>query len=150
MTEFHPDIISGKTCPYCGKPTELIDSAEIYSGTSYGYIYVCRPCNAYVGCHHGTTHSFGRLANEELRQYKHCAHEIFDLIWQNKHKSRFNAYTWLQQQLHLDRRYTHIGMFDTDYCKIVIERSRDYILKKDAERYTSQIDETLRKYKVEI
>ncbi len=35
-------IFTGKVCPYCGKPTELMDSAEIYGGTSYGPIYICR------------------------------------------------------------------------------------------------------------
>lgn len=38
-------------CPYCGERAEFVDSAEVYHGQSYGLIYLCRPCDAYVGCH---------------------------------------------------------------------------------------------------
>lgn len=44
------EIITGKVCPYCGKPTEYVDSSVIY-GRSYGMIYLCRDCRAYVGVH---------------------------------------------------------------------------------------------------
>lgn len=40
-------------CPYCGELAELIDSKEIYS-RSYGKAWICRTCDAYVGCHKGT------------------------------------------------------------------------------------------------
>lgn len=44
-------INSAKICPYCyGKP-EYVDSKEIY-GVSYGMVYLCRSCDAYVGVHH--------------------------------------------------------------------------------------------------
>ena len=33
------EILSGKICPYCGKPTEYVDSSIIY-GRSYGMIYL--------------------------------------------------------------------------------------------------------------
>ena len=72
-------IFTGKICPYCGKETELIDSAEVYHGVSYGWMYICRPCDAYVGCYKGTKKALGRLANAELRKYKHEAHGVFDL-----------------------------------------------------------------------
>ena len=32
-------ILTGKVCPYCGKESELIDSAEVY-GQSYGWILI--------------------------------------------------------------------------------------------------------------
>lgn len=72
------EIITGKVCPYCGNTTDLIDSAEIYGGVSYGMIYICRDCNAYVGCHSGTSIAKGRLANAELRaaKKKHIAFSI--------------------------------------------------------------------------
>lgn len=35
------EILTGKICPYCGKPTEYVDSSIIY-GRSYGMIYLCR------------------------------------------------------------------------------------------------------------
>lgn len=91
MTSFDIDIISGKIWPYCKCKTELIDSAEIYDGVSYGQMYICRNCNAYVGCHKDSSKSLGRLANEELRRYKHCAHLVFDMIWENHFMSRYNG-----------------------------------------------------------
>lgn len=60
-------IFKGKVCPYCKEQTEYVDSACIY-GKSYGMIYLCRKCDAYVGVHKGTNKALGRLANKELRQ----------------------------------------------------------------------------------
>ena len=42
------DIHKGLVCPYCGQPTEYVDSSEVYS-KNYGKIYLCRPCEAW-GC----------------------------------------------------------------------------------------------------
>lgn len=67
------EIFTGKICPYCGKPTEFVDSSVIY-GRSYGMIYLCRDCRAYVGVHKGTNQALGRLANAELRDAKKEAH----------------------------------------------------------------------------
>ncbi|MBR3797536.1 MAG: hypothetical protein IKK36_01290 [Bacteroidales bacterium] len=122
-----PLILSGKICPYCGKESELIDSAEIYNGKSYGKMYICRPCDAYVGCHWSSNKALGRLANAELRKYKHEAHNTFDQIWEKNLMGRHQAYTWLSQQLGTKRHLTHIGMFDVDLCQKVIQLSTDYI-----------------------
>lgn len=73
------EIFTGKICPYCGKPTEYVDSSVIY-GRSYGMIYLCRDCRAYVGVHKGTDQALGRLANAELRKAKKEAHFYFDQI----------------------------------------------------------------------
>lgn len=73
------EILTGKICPYCGKPTEYVDSSVIY-GYSYGMIYLCRDCRAYVGVHKGTDLALGRLANAELREAKKEAHFYFDQI----------------------------------------------------------------------
>ena len=54
-------------CDYCGRETEYVDSKVIY-GKSYGKIYLCRNCMAYVGVHKGTDKPLGRLANAELRR----------------------------------------------------------------------------------
>lgn len=63
-------ILTGKICPYCGQPTEYVDSAALYHGISYGMIYLCRKCDAYVGVHRGTDKALGRLANRSLREWK--------------------------------------------------------------------------------
>jgi len=111
--EINDDISRGLICKYCGNPTELADSSEIYNGVSYGRIYICRRCQAYVCCHRGTDIAMGSVANAELRKLRHLAHEWFDAIWQNKlKKSRYNAYSWLSLRLNMNKNYTHMGLFD--------------------------------------
>lgn len=129
------DIITGKKCPYCGAVPELADSAEIY-GHSYGAIFICRPCGAYVGCHTGTNKPLGRLANKELRQWKNQAHKYFDPLWQAKMKTGFSrrrarlaGYQWLAEQMEIQLELCHIGMFDVDQCKEVVRICSPYFEK---------------------
>lgn len=126
LTERQRLILKGKICPYCGKLTEYVDSAEIY-GKSYGMIYICRDCRAYVGVHDGSSKALGRLANEELRKLKNEAHYYFDKIWKVDYMSRREAYTWLSEQLKLPIKYTHIGMFSEKTCKDVIYLSKQFL-----------------------
>lgn len=112
-------------CDYCGGPTEFVDSEVIY-GTSYGKIYLCRRCNAYVGVHKGSDCPLGRLANAELRHWKKAAHDAFDPIWRyGRFRGRRNAaYRWLAERMKLPVEKTHIGMFDVTQCKAVIQICR--------------------------
>lgn len=109
-------------CDYCGRPAKYVDSKTVY-GRSYGMLYLCECCNAYVGVHKGTNVPLGRLANAELRHWKRTAHAFFDPFWkvgQFKHQ-RNAAYRWLSEQMGLPQEKTHIGMFDVDQCKQVID-----------------------------
>ena len=91
-------------------------------------IYLCRPCHAWVGVHKGTSKALGRLANKELREAKKAAHATFDPLWKRKmkqgykkHVARGKGYKWLSQQLSIDPKDCHIGMFDVDMCEKVVE-----------------------------
>lgn len=110
------------SCPYCGQQAEYVDSAEIY-GRSYGMVYLCRPCDAYVGVHEGTDQPLGRLANRELRRWRNRAHAAFDPLWQQgRYRRRRNdAYAWLAGKMGLTKEETHIAMFDVEQCKQVIQ-----------------------------
>lgn len=109
-------------CPYCNKPVEfLADSSEIYHGKNYGPIYVCRTCQAWVGCHKGTTNPLGRLADKELRSLKIALHDEFDSIWKSGMMTRKDAYQWLAGQLGIPVDECHIGMFDNEMCKKAID-----------------------------
>lgn len=116
-------------CNYCGQPAEYVDSSEIY-GRSYGMIYLCRQCDAYVGVHKGTDCPLGRLANAQLRLMKQAAHAAFDPLWQNGRfrGRRKDAYRWLSQKMGIPEKLTHIGMFDIAECNQVIN-----ICKKEGE-----------------
>lgn len=124
-------------CNYCGKTAKFVDSAIIY-GSSYGMIYFCKDCNAWVGVHKGSATPLGTLANAELRAYRRKAHGLFDRIWRRRWMSRGKAYTWLSEQMGLSREETHIGMFSIKQCRTVIdlclvyERNRISKLKEDS------------------
>ncbi len=129
-------------CPYCNGNTVLHNSsAFIYNGQDFGPVHACEnypTCDSFVGCHPGTTNSLGRLANSQLRYWKKQAHKYFDPIWQNKKINRIynvyipdtsnrkKAYIWLSKQLDINIDITHIGMFDVETCKKVIEICKPY------------------------
>jgi len=121
------------TCDYCGEPAKLIDSVELY-GKSYGMMYMCWPCDAYVGTHKDSPdHTpLGRLANEELRTWKKKAHAAFDPLWKRKmardncsqKEARNAGYAWLAKQLDIPVKDCHIGRFDEEQCIRVTEVCR--------------------------
>lgn len=123
-------------CPYCDKPSKLVDSKVIY-GKSYGMVYHCRPCDAYVGVHRGTVNPVGTLANSELRDWRKRAHAMFDPFWQKplqdeiaqnagvtpkgiKSRHRGKAYRALSESMDLSIHHCHIGMFTVEQCREVV------------------------------
>jgi hypothetical protein len=119
--------MSNPVCPYCGKTSEFIDSSEIYHGRSYGMIYICRPCQAWVGCHKDCDEPLGTLANAELRAWRKMAHARFDPLWKNKKSggtgrmTRTGAYRWLARALGIDEENCHIGQFSLEQCHKTID-----------------------------
>lgn len=113
-------------CDYCGRRAEFVDSKIVY-GKSYGKIYLCRHCMAYVGVHKGTDKPLGRLANAELRYWKKAAHAAFDPLWKyGRFRGYRNAaYGWLSERMGLPVEKTHIGMFDVAQCKKAIQICRN-------------------------
>jgi len=111
-------------CDYCGEPAKLVTGKEIYPHRKDLYskkIYSCSDCGAYVGCHDGTEKPLGRLANKQLRYWKMRSHAAFDPKWRTKHMTRGAAYRWLAKKLGIHWKACHIGMFDVDMCKRVVE-----------------------------
>ncbi len=112
------------TCSYCGGKSELVDGSVIYPhrpDLARKWFYLCRPCQAYVGCHPKTKNPLGRLANAELRKMKSAAHAAFDPIWRDGQMKRKEAYLALAKAMNLNTDDCHIGMFDTKQCNQVIE-----------------------------
>lgn len=135
MKEFPLDIIKAEKCPYCGGKPEYKDSGCVYK-KSYGMIYICQPCQAWVGVHKGTDRPLGRLADKELRDAKILAHFYFDALWKHgvsngrkKGEVRKAAYKWLSNELGIIPIHTHIGMFDLETCKKASELCKKYYLK---------------------
>lgn len=117
-------------CPYCSEPAKLRrDSSAFYGGIDRGPIWECYPCHAWVGCHPDTTAPLGRLADKKLRRAKILAHAHFDPLWVAKIKrdgctkkeARKAGYAWLAAQLGLTSEQCHIGLFDLEQCRRVVE-----------------------------
>ena len=107
-------------CPYCQQFSKQVTGKEIYPHRKDLFslvFYSCKPCDAYVGTHKGTTQPLGRLADPTLRKAKSATHRAFDPIWKNEHMKRKAAYAWLADQLSINVKDCHIGMFDIEKCK---------------------------------
>lgn len=113
-------ILNGRICKYCMAITDFVDSAEVYS-RSYGMIYLCRPCNAYVGVHKNSNKAKGSVANHWCRELRKAAHQLFDDKWKSGAMTRTQAYKWLSGKLNIPLNECHIGMFEPDKCREVIE-----------------------------
>lgn len=134
-------------CPYCDSNAPLSSTTRIYHGRDFGLAYICEKfpeCDSYVGVHKGTEKPLGRLANKELRDWKIKAHAAFDELWRRKlakrrrergsdYKvvyARGSGYKWLREQLGIEAKDCHIGMFDVDMCKRVVEVCEPYLINK--------------------
>ncbi len=136
-------------CPYCGEEARLADSAEVYS-RSYGMIWICVPCRAWVGVHKGDgkNRPLGRLANAELREWKMRAHAAFDPMWKakvrrdecSKGRARGAGYKWLAEKLGVPVDECHIGMFDVDVCRRVVEVCRQRIMENERKQGETIMD----------
>lgn len=111
------------TCNYCKEDSVLVSGSIIYPhrpDLHSKFFYLCKPCDAYVGCHRGTQEPLGRLANAELRKFKSLAHKAFDPYWKSGEATRSLAYRALAAKLGILAKDCHIGMFDVQTCKRVI------------------------------
>lgn len=111
------------TCPYCKTVSELVTGDVVYPhrpDLKTKFYYYCAPCQAYVGCHPGTTASLGRLANAELRALKSKVHSLFDPLWKTGRMTRKGAYYLLAKELGLTVKKCHIGCFDESTCEKAI------------------------------
>lgn len=81
-------------------------------GSSY-MIWLCRPCDAFVGCHENTKKPKGRfLAKPELRDARKRAHAVIDPLWQSGCYKRSTVYIRLNEAFGKE---VHVG--DTETVK---------------------------------
>lgn len=115
-------------CDYCRRPAQLIDSAPLYGGRSYGLVWHCEPCRAWVGVHKNSRMHvpLGRLANAQLRKWKMKAHAAFDPLWRDGPMTRHEAYVWMQTALGISKEAAHIGKFDVAQCQALVDKVDAY------------------------
>lgn len=110
-------------CYYCKKESILVFGNEIYPyrpDLFHKKFYLCKPCQAYVGCHPGTDSPLGIIANKELRTLKKIVHSAFDPLWKTKKIRRSYAYQLLCEEMKINPSECHIGMFGIEQCKAAI------------------------------
>ena len=110
-------------CADCGADMALRDSR-------YGKFWGCTNFPDCRGTHgaHPNGEPLGKPATAEVKQLRIAAHEAFDATWQGTRK-RTTAYQWLARKMKLYHGQCHIGRFDAEKCRQVIE-----ICKKRLER----------------
>lgn len=107
-------------CPFCNNEAVWCENKEIY-GRNYGksyMCYLCKPCNAYVGCHNNTKNPLGTMANAELREWRMKVHAYIDPFWKEKGWNRQTVYRKLSEAL--GKQY-HTGEADIETCKKVLQ-----------------------------
>lgn len=115
-------------CNYCNKPAVWVENKEVY-GRNYGksyMIWLCKPCDAYVGCHLNTEKPLGTMANKKLRALRIKAKDLFISFklngkWNGDPQKKNVAYRWLRDNLKITADECHFGLFNEVMCKKVIE-----------------------------
>ena len=112
-------------CQHCKNEAEWVSNAEVYGkpyGTSY-MIWLCRPCDAFVGCHNNTKTPKGRfLAKQDLREARKRAHAVIDPLWQSKKYKRKTVHIRLKEAFGKE---VHVGDTETvEECEEIIKTAR--------------------------
>lgn len=66
------------------------------------YFWICRPCDAFVGCHKNGDgqKALGIAANAELRKLRCRIHAIIDHVWRGGRSTRSKVYCDLTMMCH--------------------------------------------------
>jgi hypothetical protein len=111
-----------KSCPAHHAP--LVTTA-----TRFGARLACPVVGCTVACWDGPTSS---PADAETRALRSACHAAFDPLWQTGvFPSRNAAYDWLARVMFLDRDETHVGLFDADQCREMLEQVAAYAALKN-------------------
>ena len=112
-------------CQHCGQEAEWVENKEVY-GRNYGssyMIWLCRNCDAFVGCHNNTRQPKGRfLAKADLREARKRAHAVIDPLWQSGKYKRHTVYIRLNEAFGKE---VHVGDTETvEECEDIIKTAQ--------------------------
>ena len=121
-----PDII----CPECNSLMVLRETNKFtYPDGTPRKFYGCSnwpKCKATHSAHKDGS-PLGIPANKQTKILRIEAHKTFDKLWKNKLMSREYAYAWLAEEMHINFNFCHIGMFNEDQCRQVINICEDHL-----------------------
>jgi hypothetical protein len=111
-------------CGYCDNQAEWVENKEIY-GRNYGksyMIWLCKPCDAYVGCHNNTKKPKGQMANKELRKARILVHNFIDPLWREHGMNRKKMYKTLSDAMGYE---VHVGETkDVSECNELLKTAK--------------------------
>lgn len=82
--------------------------------------WLCKPCDAWVGCKPGTDIPHGVLADEETRFERRWLHDVLDPLWKEGHMSRSEVYAWIACKLGIRDEICHAGHMSAELCREAI------------------------------
>jgi hypothetical protein len=114
-------------CDDC-KSLNIKYEADIDSNRLWPYVWRCLDCKAKVGCHPGTDHPLGYMANPYVRRLRAELHDLIDPIWEYKLATRSEIYNWLARELGLEG-VAHISQLPIHQLKLAIKIVSGYVDK---------------------
>jgi hypothetical protein len=137
------------------------DSEMVYNGRSYGMIWICWPCKAFVGVHKAGTHRWeggikiehtgvepmGSLADAETRLARRQAHDAFDWLWKSGRIGRNAAYAWLQGATKLSAQRCHISRMDARQCDLVVRVCQQWYREQQPKKPAVERRQAAQKHK---
>lgn len=84
-------------------------------------IWLCSPCDAYVGCHSNTKRPLGTLADASLRSARMAAHAVIDPLWKSGRYTRSEVYAYLTDAFGKE---VHIAESDEFQCAQIIKTAK--------------------------
>ena len=111
-------------CPECGAPMVLRETKKYRynDGTPRKFYGCCRfpACDGVHGAHQ-SGEPYGIPANKETKRARMKAHDSFDALWKHGDMTRKQAYMFLATEMGIAFDDCHIGRFDKDQCKQVVD-----------------------------
>lgn len=105
----------------------LVNNSEIYHGNEFGewpFAYLCAEhhCGAYVGIHKYTDLPLGTMADARTREARTKAKNFFLTLSNIRfNRNRNKSYPWLAEQMGIEQKYCHFGIFTLEQCNQVME-----------------------------
>jgi len=137
-------------CQYCHRPAELSSGAQEYPDHPHlarKKVWVCRFCDARVGCHDDTDVPLGSLADGKLRAARQAGHGAFDTLWRemwctnggSEQQARSTAYAWLADQLGIPAEQCRFAGLEYEMCLRATLICREMQAELDQERGTGPL-----------
>jgi uncharacterized protein DUF3268 len=94
--------------------------------TKYGTRYACPEAECTVRYWPNETST---PCDDETARLRKICHATFDPLWRFKRRftHRGQAYAWMQEKMQCDIHKCHIGMFDANQCRLLIEHLRELL-----------------------